>query len=562
MIHRIVRSVLGLPRRRCDSDVEHLVVPMRDGVRLATTHVWPIEAEGPTPTLLLRTPYGVETRPPITVWIGQILAEYGYHVVLQDVRGRYRSEGSWAPFVHEADDGADTLDWLEGQGWSDGPVGMLGASYLTHAAWAAATRRPKRIGSLALAIGSSDLHPLFYPHDNVFSFANAVEWAAGVGEREGIDLREVDLERAFAFEPVREADRVARKQVDFYRTWIDQPDRNDAYWREVDAGLPDPAPPTLLIAGFWDFFIEPQLADHQRLIARAREGHGAPPRLLIGPWAHGRTAHRRFWRDGMGRRTLAAVVAHFDSTLKHDDPPTSKTDAVRFFIGDPSGGGGWRSSEAWPPGAAQTHSFFLGTSEGRPALLDDAPIEQVRFEGVYDPLDPTPTIGGKLFGAKAGAKDQAPLASRPDVLCIQSAPLARDLVLAGPVRATLHVGADAAPFDFALHLIDATPGGAQWLVCDGLARGTQAQVDDDATRPLQISLAHAGWRFRAGHRIRLHIAPANCPRFARARPPSEADSNRIHESRHWIVSSATKPSRLELTLAPGERVAFEPQRSV
>ena len=534
------------------------MVGLRDGVRLATTHIWPIDAEGLTPTLLMRTPYGVIARPPIMLWLGRILAEQGYHVVIQDVRGRYRSEGDFTPFVHEANDGADTLDWLEGQPWSQGRVGMLGASYLTHAAWAAASQRPERVGSLALAIGSSDLYEFFHPH-GVFSFANAVEWAAGVGEHEGVDARHVDLDRAFAHEPIREADRVARKKLDFYRDWVDHSER-DAYWEEINAGLPDPAPPTLLIAGFWDFFIEPQLDDYRALIRQADAGRTPTPKLLLGPWAHGTLAHRRFWRHGILRRALAATLEHFEATLKGDGAKVAPVSpAVRYFVGSAKGRCTWLEDEEWPPRDARALSLHFGVHEGRPVLTDAPPKDRARFEGTYDPLDPTPSIGGKLFGSKAGAKNQAALATRPDVLCIESAPLQRDLVLAGPVTATLFVGSEAVPADFAVHLIDATPGGALLEVCDGLARSRDAGADEEKTVRLDVSLAQAGWRFVAGHRIRLHVAPANCPRFARSRPPAEADAEDPPTNRYWIAASTDEPSRIELTLAPGER--FEVQHS-
>ena len=559
MIHRLIRSVLRLPPRRCASDVEHVAVSMRDGVRLATTHIWPIDAEGSTPTLLIRTPYGVETRPPFMIWLGRILAEQGHHVVIQDVRGRYRSEGEFKPFVHEADDGADTLDWLEGQSWSEGPVGMLGASYLTHAAWAAATKRPGRVGSLALAIGSSDLFPLFHPHE-MFAFANAVEWAAGLGEREGVDARQVDLDRAFAHEPVREADRVARKELDFYREWVDHPER-DAYWQGIDAGLPDPAPPTLLIAGFWDFFIEPQLDDYAALMRQAEAGRGTAPRLLLGPWAHGTVAHWRFWRNGMAKRSLAAAIEHFDATLRGDPASAPGRGArVTSFVGAASGPFTWRTSEDWPPRDAGSASFYFDAHAGRPRLSDAPPEDRVRFEGIYDPLDPTPTIGGKLFGLKAGAKNQAALTSRPDLLCIESLPLERDLELAGPVSATLFVGANAVPADFAVHLIDAAPNGTLLGVCDGIARCHDALEDDTKTLRLDVSLAQAGWRFRAGHRVRLHVAPANCPRFARPRPPTPTPGTTGDDdtatSLFWIAASNDEPSRIDLTLAPGERMVW------
>jgi putative CocE/NonD family hydrolase len=534
---------------------------MPDGTRLASTHVWPIDFDERAPTLLLRTPYGVTTRPPGMVWLGRILAEYGYHVVLQDVRGRYASEGEFEPFVNEAEDGAATLDWLSTQRWSEGPVGMIGASYLAHCAWAAASKRPERVGALAIAIGSSDLHPLFYPH-GVFSFANAVEWAAGVGEHEGVDRRQVDLDRAFVFEPVREADRVARCEVDFYRTWVDHPTR-DEYWEGIRAPLPEPAPPTIFVAGWWDFFLEPELADHAALAARARAGAGPAPSLVIGPWSHGPIGHIRFWRDGMQRRAIGRMIGHFETHLA-GRPGAPAAAPVRFFVCDPRGRGEWRDAGSWPPEDAKTLALHLQAEAQRLRLAESAPVTPGRIEFTYDPRDPTPSVGGALFGWKAGSKDQRPVAARGDVVVLQSDELAEDLVIAGPVLAHLFVGAELHPADFAVHLIDAAPGGSLLEVGDGLARldagesaGRTKRGDETApgvedvepmARELVVSLAHRGWRFRAGHRVRVHIAPAHCPRFARARPPAANDDASGGAGLQWIVTSEERPSRIELCL--------------
>ncbi len=559
MIHRWMRRVLGLPRPRCRSDVESIAVELPDGVRLATTHVWPIGIEGRAPTVVLRSPYGTWIRPPTLVWLGRLLAEYGFHVVLQDVRGRYASEGEFEPFVNEAEDGAATLDWLETQSWSDGPVGLVGASYLAHCAWAATALRPGRVGALAIAIGSSDLYPLFYPH-GVFSFANAVEWAAGVGRREGVDARQLDLDRAFDFEPVREADRVARCEVDFYRTWVDRPKRDD-YWDRVQAPLPERAPPTLLIGGYWDFFLEPQLDDHAALTAQAAAGLGAAPQLLLGPWCHGPVAHRRFFRDGLQRRSLGRIVEHLDTHLA-ERTPSNVAPAVRFFVCDPGARGEWRDSPTWPPADAHTAALHLDASTDRARLVSAPATAAGRVEIEYDPSDPTPTIGGALFGWKAGSKDQGRLALRDDVAVLESAPLARDVVLAGPVVARLFVGADQAPADFAVHLIDAAPRGSLLEVGDGLARlddvaTPKDEPQKDEPHELVVSLGHRTWRFRAGHRVRIHVAPAHCPRFARARPPTLDDDEPV-VSKQWVVTSAQRPSRVELTLTAGSQLELQP----
>lgn len=561
MMHRIARRWLGLPAPRCASDVDYAAVEMPDGVRLSTTHVWPIGCDGPTPTLLIRTPYGVTTRPPLMIWLGRLFAEYGYHVVIQDVRGRYASEGHFEPFVHEAADGAATIDWLDDRGWCQGPIGLFGASYLAHSAWAAASRRPERVGALAIAIGSSDLHPLFYPH-GVFSFANAVEWAAGVGEREGVAAKEIDLDRALRFEPVREADRVARCEVDFYRTWVDHPE-HDEYWQSVRAPLPDPAPPTLFVAGWWDFFLEPQLEDHARLCAQAAAGRGERPELVLGPWSHGPVAHRRFFRNGMPRRTLGRIIRHFDHHLARR-PVAGAHAPVRFFVCDPGGRGDWRDSDTWPPADGHALALHLHPAGSSGELTLEPPEESVRIEIEYDPSDPTPSVGGAFFGLKAGSKDQREVSLRDDVACLESLELREDLVIAGPVALQLFVSSEQRPADFAAHLVDLAPDGSMLEVGDGLARlGETAEAmetGEHAIHPLPVSLGHRAWRFRAGHRVRLHLAPAHCPRFGRARPPGPDDDEAPDRSRQWIHAGPDGPSRLELVAVAGSR--FDDARDV
>jgi putative CocE/NonD family hydrolase len=233
---------------------------------------------------------------------------------------------------------------------------------------------------------------------------------------------------------------------------------------------------------------------------------------------------------------------------------------VRFFVAQ-GRGGTWRESDAWPPRDAARARLHLAPSDGRRGrLVEEAPVQSARSSLRYDPRDPTPTLGGKLFGPKAGAKDHRAIVHRTDVLHFESAPLASDVEIAGPVQARLFVGADAAPADFALHLIDVSPKGKRLGVCDGIVRVTSPQRDEAGAGEVVVSLAHAGWRFRAGHRVALHVAPANCPRFARARPVvADAASGEAPEAApttQWLACAPEAPSCVELTLAPGARLVF------
>ena len=217
---------------------------------------------------------------------GRLLAEQGYHVILQDVRGRYASEGRFVPFEAERNDGHDTMSWLLKQPWAGGqPIGLLGASYLAYTAWCVLAEAPEHVGAVVSWIGSGDLYSTLY-RGGAIAMHNVLEWGLTVGEQETLSARQVDLERGLAHTPVREADRVALRSVDWVRDWIDHP-RKDAYWAALEAELPERIPPVLSMAGLYDFFLPSQMEQYDRLIVAHKKEGAVQPRLILGPWAHG-----------------------------------------------------------------------------------------------------------------------------------------------------------------------------------------------------------------------------------------------------------------------------------
>ena len=565
MIRAATRRLLGLPPRRCRSALERCWVPMRDGVRLASWHVWPIDVEGEAPTVVIRTPYGMGGRRSPTVLMARLIAESGYHVLVQDVRGRYASEGEFVPFVAERADGADTLAWLGDQHWSNGPVGLFGPSYLAYTAWCALGEAPERVGAIASVVGSGDVYGLFY-RGGAFSLANALEWGCGVGERENVPPRRIDLERGLAHRPVREADRVALRTVDWVRDWLDHTRRDD-YWHALHPPLPSAPPPVLSIAGWYDFFLECQLRDHAALERAVAERGGVRPRLVVGPWAHGVPARLGYWRHGMAGHALRETIAHFDVHLrgeKPDEPPA----AVRFYL---PGAETWESATSWPPEGASETTLHLAPSATRPdyehgtVRFDAAPADAPARSFGDDPEDPTPTLGGALFGLKAGIKDQRPLELRDDVLVYDSDPLESDLVLAGDARLTLHVEADARDFDVAAKLIDVAPNGRADNVADGIQRARWCGVaeHDDAPRfaepgevqRIDVSLGGVARRLATGHRLRVLIAGANFPRFDRNPGsdalPAEAGPDAFTARRLTVHHDASRPATLDVRILGG-----------
>jgi hypothetical protein len=548
----VLRAALDLPPRRAAATAHWQWVEMADGVRLATWVFRPADRPR-APVVLIRTPYGARSfRVPMRL-LARLFAEAGYACALQDVRGRYESEGQFEPFVNEAADGERTLAWLLDQAWCDGRLALVGFSYLAFTAWAAAARAPDAVRAVAVGIGASDFHPVFYP-GGAFSLETALRWAASLGERADVPEWRIDLARALRFRPVRAADRVAIRERSFYRDWLDHP-RRDEFWRARSAPL-ERMPAALLLAGWYDLFLGPQLADYAALAAGGAAAR--PPRLVVGPWTHGRYARWSFGPREQWFAHVAAseILAFLDRELGDDGAPAARP--VRLFE---LGGRGWIDADAWPPPGTAERSLYLRGAGRANTLAGDGRLELEAPGGAeppdrfdYDPASPVPSLGGALLGP-CGALDQRPVELRPDVLCYTSAPLDRDLHLAGPVRAVLFVASSAPDTDFTAKLVDVAPDGLATNLCEGVARcrwrlgGTEpAWLEPGAAVRLEIDLAATCARIARGHRLRLEVSSSSLPRFDR-NPNTRDDPARAERgapARQTVLHDTEHPSRLVL----------------
>jgi len=574
LILTALRQTLRLPKARCSSAIETDWVAMRDGVRLATRHVWPISVEGAAPTLLIRTPYGTAGRLSPALIAARLLSESGYHVALQDVRGRYDSEGRFEPFVSEREDGGDTLRWLTEQPWCDGRIGLFGVSYSSYSAWAALEDAPGIARAIAVAVGSGDIYHSFY-FGGAFALAVAFEWGIGVGEQRSVGRRSLDLSRGLAHRPTREADRVAHRVVDWYRDWLDHPQEDD-YWRRVQTKLPAIVPPALLVGGWQDPFLAAQLRDYARLREHAELSDGPPPQLIVGPWAHGLVASLRWWRQGFVGTMLRASLQHFERQLDSDrGAAASALDAVRepvrYFV---TGLDRWHYESCWPPTDVEPRRLYLHADQGgaksdAPGRLDFSPPSvatndsdaDVTSEYDHDPADPAPSLGGALLGLRGGVKDQRETQARKDIVAFETAALDANLDITGRVALVLHASTDAEDIDFSARLIDVAPGGRALNVCDGIVRRRlQRTAAQDGGCPwfpapgevceVTIELGDTATTFLMGHRIRLEVASANFPRFDRnagiRELPAAATARDARCSRQKIHHDAQHPSSLLL----------------
>jgi len=507
---RLVSRLLRLPPALHDVAVERgLRVPMPDGVELVADRHFP-RAPGRFPTVLVRTPYGRKN--PQTVFGCRRLAERGYNVVVQDVRGRFDSQREFGFLKGEEADGRATMDWVSGQPWFDGSLGLWGESYLGYAQWAAAPEAPDYLKALMPEITASHFYPALYP-DGAFNMDVSLPVTLlieGQDDDAGASFSrdflllwiQLKLRRGFMRLPVGEADmHVSGRPNALYRDLLAHPRARDAYWRDRDQShrVRKVEAPAHLFGGWYDIFLRELLDDYAALVAA-----GKTPYLTVGPYPHG--------SFGGLKEGLRETFAWFDLHLK-GEAHKARTKPVRLYV---MGADEWRELDAWPPPAEETrfhlHPDGQLSPESPPA---DAPPDRYR----YDPADPTPAVGGALFGfsGKRGAVDNRELEARPDVLVYTTPPLREDVEVIGPVRLELYAGSNLAHTDFFGRLCDVRPDGESINVCDGLFRLEPGKIEPqpDGSSRVEIDMWATAYRFRRGHRLRLQVSSGAHPRWNR-----------------------------------------------
>lgn len=549
---RLVSRWLGLPVPSHAVRRETTHVAMPDGACLATDVYHPRTGE-PQPTILIRTPYGRRGLILMFGLVPRLFASHGVHLVVQDTRGRYGSEGEWDPFRHEADDGCATLEWIGKQAWFDGRLATWGASYFGLTQWAIAADPPVPIQAMVPIVTCASFHDIFWV-GGAFSLASAARWASGVVGRRSRFPREGRLARAFRSLPATTIDEAtADAPVAFYREWIARPHAADPYWRAIDfaSGIPRTDAAMLVVAGWWDIFVGPQIRDWQRLRREGRSEAARSARLVVGPWAHGRLATRPFppREASLIRKVAQESIVWFERWLRGGG--AGDVAPVEVFT---TGVNRWQSLDDFPPPSASETPLFL-RSRGRAATrsgdgyLCPEPPEagEPPDSFAYDPLDPVPTCGGTFLGPKCGPADQRAVEDRSDVLCYTSRPLDDPLEATGFVRLALFARTDAPATDFTAKLVDVRPDGFAMNLCEGITRIISCPGPSGA-QEIGIDLWAISHVFDRGHRIRLEVSSSNHPRFARhlneVGPPEHGTTSSV--AVQSVFHDATHPSRLVL----------------
>jgi len=541
----------------------HVPVAMHDGIRLSANVFLPSE-RGRFPAILIRTPYGKGSGL-VPNW--QAFVDHGYAVVVQDVRGRYESEGAFQPLTQEPSDGNDTIGWIARQAWSDGNVGMTGGSYLGIVQWKAAlSQNPHLKAIFPVVSGCDDYLDRFYSTGGALKLGNRLEWMA---ENLSAPAFHAEFPQFVLHLPLRTADVAATGAAsEMYQQAIAHP-AFDGFWRSISTReqIGKVRIPVFAVGGWYDNFVESDLA----AFAALHKTSGLN-RILVGPWPHNMSRPLEGVDFGPDSRVplLQLQLEWFDHWLMGKNAPLVSTPPVKVFV---MGSNRWREAHQWPPENARARSWYLDSNGSANTLAGDGVLAETppphfrqragRDTFVYDPRDPPPTRGGAVCCNPDvfpwGPKDQRPVEQRRDVLVFSSRPLARDLEVAGPVTAVLYVSTSAKDTDFTAKLVDVFPDGVARNLTDGILR---LRYRDSIEKPqpatpgevyrIAVDAGVTANVFLKGHRIRLEIAGGNFPRFDRNLNTGgiQADGTRPVSASGTVWHGRQHPSHLELTVIP------------
>lgn len=556
-----------------------LSVSMRDGVRLSAD-VYQPGRPGPHPVLVIRVPYSKEHAQTVAFAHPYWYAARGYIVVVQDTRGRYRSEGEFDPWGDEGRDGYDTVEWAASLPDSNGRVGMYGFSYAGGLQLQAAAQRPPHLCAIAPAFASLDFYGDWLYPGGALSWAFLASWcpadlaaesARRIGDAalyEQLSGTPRRLPDAYWHLPITEFPDLPPRVAPYFQDWLAHPAR-DEFWERLDPAvdLGSVAVPALHLGGWSDIFIEGTLNAFSTLAASG----AAEQRLVVGPWMHMPwtpwIVPEREEEAGFGDIDLLQL-RWFDRWLKGDDDSRDESDAaspVRVFT---MGADRWTSLAAWPE-SNRSSPFYLhsdgraNTRFGDGALVLHRPPYEEFDTFVFDPKAPVASVGGRSCCdpglAPIGVFDQRSVEERRDVLVYTSDALERPIEVRGAVGLVIWAASSAVDTDFTAKLVDVHPDGRALNVVDGILRarhrdgGDDAWLEADQIYRLELSLGSTNWEFVAGHRLRVEVSSSNFPRYSRNANsrihPNEAGFGDLEIAVQRVFHGGERLSALLLPLA-------------
>ncbi|MEO8334082.1 MAG: CocE/NonD family hydrolase [bacterium] len=582
------------------------MMAMRDGRHMATDIYRParngVAVNDRFPVLLHRTPYDKNGQQKIA----EYFAQHGYVVAVQDIRGRYKSEGKFLKVQPlDATDGYDAVEWIAKQPYANGKVGMWGTSFAAHMEAGAAQYDPPSLATLVINMGGmSNAWDHGVRYRGTYEMGRQLTWAwsqlAADAPNPAVKKLLTEQEKVedwYDVQPMRRGLNplsVAPEYEGWYLDFFEHADY-DAFWKDPMMNWSEHYKqtsdiPMMQIGGWYDIFLAGTFENFVSLTKLKK----SPQRIVVGPWTH--HGNERAYAGDVSFGVEATLESFdtdwhlrwFDHYLKGAATGVEKDAPVHIFVmGTGDGhrdadrrlfhGGYWRDATEWPlPGTTMVPYYFHGDG----TLSATKPGEQASSTTyTFDPHHPVPTIGGGSSARlKDGAYDQRedkrfppsqppylPLRSRADVVVFQTEPLAEDMEIIGPIKVELFASSNRTDTDFTAKLIDVYPpsdtwpGGFDLNVTDAIIRGRYRATRDHAVMlepgrvyPFAIEPFPTANVFKKGHRIRVDISSSNFPRFDANPNTGEplGRNRRMITADNTIYHSARYPSHVILPLAP------------
>ncbi len=483
-------------KRRSEKLTE--MVAMRDGIRLATDIFFPA-GDGPFPVVLSRTPYSRAKQ-------GQKAGGYqreGYVFVIQDMRGRFDSEGENLPFIgcgwEKHQDGVDTIEWLKKQSWCNGAIATIGASAggITQNFLAAAAPAGLGLRAQYIIVAANSMYGDASYIGNAFRKGDVENWLNG----NEFDPRALEISRS-------------RPGYDEYWAGFDTTRR----FSVMDV-------PAVHVGGWYDMFAQATIDQFCGRQQQGGPGSRGKQKLVMGPWAHG------IGKAQVGEFTFpeaSRVPKDYDSDrwfahhLRGEPNGIDREPAVAYYVmGDTrtpgAPGNEWRYAEAWPVPAKDTSLYF---HEPKTLIWEAPDADAAHVEYTFDPASPCPTTGGNNLTIPSGPLDQSSVEKRADVISFTSEPLDKPVEITGRVRAMVFISSSAVDTDLSVRLCDVHPDGRSFLIAEGIQRlryrnstGTPEPLTPGKIEEVKVDCWSTSMIFDRGHRLRVSVTSSNYPRF-------------------------------------------------
>ena len=521
--------------------VKDVPVTMRDGITLYLD-VYKPPIEGKFPVIFVRLPYGKDEAYCMQPAFGRFWAKRGYVYVVQDVRGKFKSEGvmeSFGSMVVEGKDGYESLDWIAEQDWCDGNIGMMGFSYYGLTQWAVAHLNHPNLKCVAPAIIDADSYRGTYTQ-GAFNLQITLPWIVHtVDVQERGNTHKLD----FWHLPLKNIDQAAGVHSSEFQDIVGHPTRDD-FWLDMSVmeSYADFQIPALHIGGWYDVYLLGTIDGFLGVRDSSKSEQARKNQwLLIGGLDHefSPVTTGRIGQLEVGKKKGPNVGGYsktfwdydryqrfFDYWLKGIDNGLDETPRIELFV---MGDNQWRYENEWPLARTQFTKYFFhsngsaNTRHGDGILNTEDPHEESSDAFVYDPANPVSiTVEIDQWSMARDLKDRASVEDREDVLVYSSQVLREDLEITGPISVILYAASSAKDTDFTATLVDVFPNGYIHMIQEGIIRASfrnpadpPSHIEPEKVYEYKIDLVATSYVFKSGHQIRLEISSSNFNRFDR-----------------------------------------------